>query len=911
MARRTINSPGVEIFERDLSLRIPQNIGTNVFVTGFTNQGPTDEVLKVTTRDELEQIYGVPTNSSERYFYYTVRELLNSPANIYTFRLPYGENTGDGFGSQYSALVYPVRNYAGSSVFSVSSFEVSLNYSPTLSANPLSGAAFSFQTSDNIQRTVVYSINGAAPARTGDIVINVNSNDDFTNIISKTTAAIALSAAGQIEVSFLPTTSTSFTINLSSYVPYNFTASTSASVLPGLDDPGDVFGITASTISVDTGVGLTNNLDTAQGSYFLGEPVHFNLNETEYRQALEGSLFDWSTTSADVSGLSALNALGGAGVIVLNKAQTTINGQFEGYYLGIADNTNINPATDYDAVLSLKTVSTNANRIVGASYTNVPNGTLQFNLSSTSLEGSNSISEIMENLTDYDIDDAQDDDLLNIGVFKIRKSLYANESFKLDFVLDDAIVGSIDTFRTQLNPRGGPAIPFFLESVDNNSRNIEILVNPYISNKFRESSLNAEGIPQKKIRVLTNGIISNYSNISASVGIPLATLQSLSGIIGFADNLYPLGAFSDTVITQKIVGNIPTKINRALETIKNDEVYDIDVVVEGGLGTIFAMACAAGTPYYDDTLYSSTLNSKLSSLRTSNDIFNIPAATEIRGNYSAIFNQFENFCNLPSNTGGRGDCMFIADILRHIVVTGKNTKILSDKTKNFQLDVYWPIRHQFGLENTSYAAVYGNWVQVYEEFSGEKIWVPFSGYAAATYARTDANDFPWIAPAGFNRGLLTTSALDIAVNPNQKQRDEFYKTNINPVSFSASDGMVIIGQKTLSRKPSAFDRINVRRLFLALERPTKKVSKYFLFEPNTEFTRTRYINTLTPLFEFAKQNEGLYDYLIVVDERNNTPEVIDNNELRADIFIKPVRAAEFILVQFTATRTDASFQELI
>jgi len=218
MARRTINSPGTEIFERDLSLTVPQNIGTNVFVTGFTNQGPTDEVLKVTTRDELEQIYGVPTNSSERYFYYTVRELLNSPANIYTFRLPYGEGTGNGFGSQYSALVYPVRNY--------------------------------------------------------------------------------------------------------------------------------------------TNATLSTTLDVASGSYFLGEPVHFNLNETQYRQALEGSLFDWSTTSADISGLSALNALGGAGVIVLNKAQTTINGQFEGYYLGIADNTNINPATNYDAILSLKTIST-------------------------------------------------------------------------------------------------------------------------------------------------------------------------------------------------------------------------------------------------------------------------------------------------------------------------------------------------------------------------------------------------------------------------------------------------------------------------------------------------------------------------------------------------------------------------
>lgn len=771
MARRTINSPGVEIFERDLSLRVPQNIGTNVFVTGFANQGPTDEVLKITTRDELEQIYGVPTNSSERYFYYTIRELLNSPANIYTFRLPYGYDTGDGFGSQYSALVYPVRNY-------------------------------------------------------------------FNNE-------------------------------------------------------------------------LTTNLDTVSGSYFLGEPVHFNLTETEYRQALEGSLFTWSTSSADVSAISALSEIGKSGVVILNKAQTTINGQFEGYYVGIADNTNINPATNYDAVIGAKTLTLTANRVVGTQYTNIPTGTLQFNLSSTPSDNANSISEIMENLTEYNIDDAQDDDLLNVGVFKIRKSLYANEAFKLDFVLDDAIVGSIDTFRTQLNPRGGPAIPFFLESVDNNSRNVEILVNPYISNKYRESSLNTQGIPQKKIRVVTNGTISNYSNISASVGIPLSSVQSLSSIVGYADNLYPLGAFSDTVIKQKIVGNIPTKVNRALESIRNDEVYDIDVLVEGGLGTIFAMSCASQTAYYDDTLYDSTLSSKLSALRTSNDISNVSAATELRANYSAVFNQFENFCNLPSNTGGRGDCMFVADVLRHILVTGRNTKILSDRTKNFQTDVYWAIRHQFELENTSYAAVYGNWVQVYEEFSGEKIWVPFSGYAAATMARTDANDFPWIAPAGFNRGLLTTSALDIAVNPNQKQRDEFYKTNINPVSFSASDGMVIIGQKTLSRKPSAFDKINVRRLFLALERPTKKVSKYFLFEPNTEFTRTRYINTLTPLFEFAKQNQGLYDYLIVCDERNNTPEVIDNNELRADIFIKPVRAAEFILVQFTATRTDASFQELI
>jgi hypothetical protein len=524
----------------------------------------------------------------------------------------------------------------------------------------------------------------------------------------------------------------------------------------------------------------------------------------------------------------------------------------------------------------------------------------------------------MENLTNYNINDREDDDLLNVAVFKLRKSIYATEAFKLDYILDDAIVGSIDTFRTELNPAGGPAVSKFLESVDTNSRNIEIMVNPYISNKFRDTSLDLNGIPQKKVRMLTQGLISNYGILSSQlVGsgnnttIPVSAFQSLSGSLGYADRLNPLGTFNNVVITQKILGNIPTKVNRALESVKNDEIYDIDLVVEGGLGTIFSMACAANTSYYDETLYNSTIANKLSTIRTSQPIDNNTEATAIRTNYTSVFNQFENFCNLPSNTGGRGDCMFVADAIRQFVVTGKNSKVLSDRNKTFQADVYWPIRHQFSSTNSSYAAVYGNWVQTYDDFTGDKYWMPFSAHAAAVMARTDANEFPWIAPAGFNRGVLTTSALDLAINPNQKQRDELYKVNINPVYFSASDGMVIMGQKTLSRKPSAFDRINVRRLFLALERPVKKASKYFLFEPNTEFTRTRFVNTITPLLEFAKQNQGLYDYLIVADERVNTPEVIDNNELRADILIKPTRAAEFILVTFTATRTDANFQEII
>lgn len=772
MATRTINSAGVQIFERDLSLIAPQNVGTNIFIPGFTSQGPSDEVLMISSKDELEAIYGTPTNSVERYFYYSVREMLISPATIFTFRLPYGEEAGDGFGTEHTALVYPVRNY--------------------------------------------------------------------------------------------------------------------------------------------TAGALSTNLDTLSGSYMLGKPVQVKLTEAQFRDAVEGTLFDWSTTATSASSFnSSLSAMGGAGVIVLDKAQTTINSQFEGFYVGLADNTNINPASNFDAITKAFTVSLTGGIIRNGDYTQIPNGTLQFNLSAEFDGASNSISQIMENLTDYNIDGREDDDLLNLGVFRLRKSVYATEAFKLDFVLDDAIVGSIDSFRTQLNPSGGPALPFFLESQDTNSRNVEILVNPYISNKFRESSLDEAGVPRKKIRVLTDGLSSNYSNISSTVGAPLTAVNAAITQIGKADALYPLGSYSPVRITQKTLGNVPRKIKRALDSVINDELYDIDVVVEGGLGTAFAMASAAGTDYYDDTLYNSALKTKVDELRTSQDIFNNTVAMEIVTSYRSVFRTFENFCNLPHNTGGRGDCFFIADPLRHIMVTGRNSKVLSDRNNSFQLHVYWPMRHQFSGENTSYAGTYGNWVTVYDEFTGEKVWMPFSAHQAGVMARSTAQEFPWSAPAGFNRGLLTTSALDLAINPNQKQRDELYKININPVMYSPSQGMVVFGQKTLSKKPSAFDRINVRRLFQVLERPTKKAAQFFVFEPNNDFTRTRLVNVLNPIMDNAKQNGGLYDYIIICDERNNTPQVIDNNELKVDIMLKPTRTAEFILITFTAVRSDATFEEFI
>ena len=492
-------------------------------------------------------------------------------------------------------------------------------------------------------------------------------------------------------------------------------------------------------------------------------------------------------------------------------------------------------------------------------------------------------------------------------MFKIRKSIFATESFALDYVLEDRLVGSIDYYRTITSERGGPAVNNFLGTIDQGSRNVEILVNDFISNRLKNTSVGIDGTPKKKVRVLTDTLVTN-NGANAESGFTTTTIQAISASLGYADNLYGLGAYVGVVQENKLLGDIPAKIDRVLEAVRNDDIYDIDVVVEAGLGTIYAAASGAGKSYYDDTLINTSLAAQLSGIRTSNAVTG--DGLTLRNNYNTIFNKFETFCSPPYIGGGRGDCIFVADPIRHILVTGVSNKVADSKSTVFQRDIYWALRHQFENANTSYAVAYANWSKVYDSYTGQQVWVPFSGFAAAAMARTDAERYPWIAPAGFTNGLVR-NAIDIAVSPNQKQRDELYKVNINAVSFFPSQGQVIYGQKTLSKKPSAFDRINVRRLFLALERPTKKTSQFFVFEPNSTFTRARIINILTPIFERARNTEGIQEFLIVCDERNNTPQVIDNNELVVDIYIKPIRAAEFILVNFIATRTDANFQEII
>lgn len=709
---RIINSPGVQITEKDLSQRSTTSFGTNVVVMGFSSQGPASEPIQITTTNELERIFGVPNTAAERYFYYTCREVLNSPAILTTLRLPYGLEAGTTHTNKaYSGLFYPVLS------------------------------------------------------------------------------------------------------------------STSGSTV----------------------------------EWEIGAPEYKTLSQPQFQALQEGS-FVWNdpnnTTFDVISADDAGNVSTNAGFFILNYSQTTINEFAEGYYIGFADNTAFDSTTspDFQSVNFLKTAVSETDLDL------IPETRLDFALSALAInadKGVDSVSEQLEKVGFTGFETAAYSDHLSLGVFRIRRS--TADSGYLTLANAEKFIGSFDVNRRVTSPSGGTLVNAYIEdSINANSSNIRMYVNPVIAKQFKWTG-----------------------NTSTPLGL-IKTKNTAKG-------LFPLGVYKPDTRSQelgKVIGDVTLKMDKALRTIESTETTTVDIVCDGGLSNIYASTQALATADYDDERA-------------------LGITTDAKDAWLAVANTLVTF-----SQNNRKDCISIIDPLRSIFVNGRDAKVSDSLTKTFTQDIYAPLREcTSALGDTNYAALYGNWIKLNDIYSSRKFWAPFSGYAAAVMARSDAAGQVWTPPAGLNRGGFL--ALDVAFNPNQKQRDRMYEISVNPVVFFTGDGFTVLGQKTLQSRPTAFDRINVRRLFLALERATQRTLKYFVFEPNTVFTRSRVINTLQPIFANAKATDGVYDYLIVCDERNNTPETIDQNELVIDIYLKPVKAAEFILVNFVATRTGQNFSEVL
>ena len=629
-----------------------------------------------------------------------------------------------------------------------------------------------------------------------------------------------------------------------------------------------------------------------RSTYVLGKPTHVKLTKEQYDLAGRGELFEWSATaSPDSNQLAAdiksdINNLGKAGVVILNDAQSVINNRFQGYYIGINDSTQVSDATDFDTLVGVSTFASNPASYVNNLFDEVVPGRLTFSLTAGADENLKSLSEVQEGIAPFLIDNDQYKDSVNVGLYKLVESTVNEDIDKLSFVLETGVVGSFDYHRKINNVNGGSSKSLFIDNVLDDSPTMTFRVNPNISQKNGNSWKGSSIVSQKRV------VINTSNN---TVDIPTDDAANL----GYADKLFPIGYYSDNTPTNKEIGNLPVKLLRALDRVKSTEMYDIDITVEGGLGTIWTSVDNNNTKFYDDEVLTVGTRKEFDKLRDSKTISSSP----VLDSYRTIFNIFNDFASLE-----RKDHLFIADALRHILVRGKDSKTISENN-NFALDVLYPLRHQFERANSSYAAVFPTWAKVRDFTSDENVWVPFSGKVARTAAESDSLRAVWESFAGLNRGIVQ-DVLDVAYNPNDKQQGQMYKANLNPVPIFAKEGVVIWGQKTLQRKPSAFQNINVRRLFLYVEKASARVSRYFVHEPNTLYTRTQAVNILNSILERVKQQDGVYDFRVICGKANNPASVIDNNELIIDIYIAPTRTIEFILLNFQATRTSFNFSEL-
>lgn len=214
------------------------------------------------------------------------------------------------------------------------------------------------------------------------------------------------------------------------------------------------------------------------------------------------------------------------------------------------------------------------------------------------------------------------------------------------------------------------------------------------------------------------------------------------------------------------------------------------------------------------------------------------------------------------------------------------------------------------LPSTSYATMDSGWKYQYDKYNDVYRNVPVNGDTAGLMVRTDSNRDPWYSPAGFNRGQIK-NVVKMAFNPTKAERDVLYKNGINPVVSFPGQGTVLFGDKTMLSQPSAFDRINVRRLFITLEKAIAVAAQSQLFEFNDEFTRAQFVNMVEPFLRDVQGRRGITDFRVVCDASNNTSEVVDRNEFVGDIFIKPARSINFIQLNFVAVRTGVEFSEVV
>jgi phage tail sheath protein FI len=320
------------------------------------------------------------------------------------------------------------------------------------------------------------------------------------------------------------------------------------------------------------------------------------------------------------------------------------------------------------------------------------------------------------------------------------------------------------------------------------------------------------------------------------------------------------------------------------------------------------------------TAWGSTANASAFKTTTANLTFSLSGGTDGNVGVSQITTGWDLFKNAEAvdislAVTGTGNTTIASYVISNIVESRKDCVAFISPTKasvvnNPTNEAAAAVAFRNGLTSSSYAVIDSGYKYQYDKYADLYRWIPLNGDIAGLCVRTDTERDPWFSPGGLNRGIIK-NVIKLAWNPNKTERDTLYVAGINPVVSFPGEGTVLFGDKTMLSKPSAFDRINVRRLFIVLEKAISRAARFSLFEFNDQFTRAQFVAIVEPFLRDVQGRRGITDFRVVCDETNNTGQVIDSNQFIGDIYIKPARSINFIQLNFVAVRTGVSFNEVV
>ena len=1028
-------APRISIREIDRSAVTTQPAGTNVFLAGFTPQGPSDEPINVSTLNEFEEIFGLPESPAEKYSHNAVKQLLEtSPAAVTFTRMPYGSGAGLGYSDSVNALIFPIVGVSAVEIDPCDYFrnvdETNCRVEFPWLMEYFTPQAVCFGSSNlecplnSIEEVPNFLYIHDHPAEYDSVVTGFKfiaddnaDPEDMTIFQLRPTSAsnsdtISYEILSAIDLSSIPSSSINLTNDGSRYIVNlenapgitQFVTVTGLSgisyTLSGLPvDTGDVFGtyslgdgvlkyfnadsnvagsyqssytvlsslstgslltapttaIRASTIdsliefcAVPIEVGLSCDTITELGLqvpekdrynfypvagdaqlndanfYVLGAPISKTLNATEY-ELLQNEQFNWKCGVFE-NAEAKLDVVGNdvrAGIIVVNELKTAQLEDFTGYYLTLNDNLNVNPNTNFDDITAVAGYYEELCPGVSGEWIQVPEERWNFKVSETFDGTAGSISEIVENGGGINFGTKANNDSLIVSLFKLRPTRLTETINKLDQILVEQFTGSLNADRKVNDEFGGPPRSAFLESsVNNGSNYLKVMVNPYLS---KNNCWNDEaGIPHKTVRMFRQ----------KTAGVFGPEFDAYTVLEDYADKLFGVGVYNGhcrdelfELCQKKDVGNMVAKLERALRNVENPLQFPIDITVDAGLSTIWATRAAVKADHcitdpsicynFDDTYFVNT-----DSL-TPFDGTSINSA--IGDAWEVIYNTFDSFARYTRKSVGGVGHLHIQDPLRQIFVNGRDYKVVqrqkkltidpatgqpTEKYATFSRNIWSPLRNLFAGTNSNFSESHANWIKSYDANTDSMMWFGPSAYKAALYARNDANQYPWTAALGLTNGELA-NIVDLAINPNQRELDLITRIGLNPIVRFPNSGNVVWNTLTLQKEQSALQENYIRRGLLWLGNALIDNSREFIGQPNTIITRTRVKNKLNPILQYMKDNDGVYTYQVICDERNNSAESIDRGELRIAVYVQPTRTIKQILIDIVVDRTGATSNVIV